>query len=805
MKLFVRALAIALCFTLKMGTLLADESATATQTPPIAQPSSGLKTPPPSEGTTAPSKPTSPKPPAAPQQAPSNPDDVAALNRIAGTCSTLFKDCSVIIQHIARLIHQARIGTFSTQNASLEFLAKANGILLQVQSTYISTPLTPEKLHIALRVAQNLSYTIREALEGGLTDLPSLSYERLTKRPKKPITSLKKLAYFALDTREIVDELQEFADKNGLNIFNRVYGSFSNLVFKSHIVPITIGLGALAFLTTTGVLAFGPESWLKWSPTLKKVRAALGINQNDPRADELAAKGECLDYLEAERRFTKTLTILGSITTIATGVSTLLSIPQIWTWTKTQAAKVDRYLRGTDYNLREGEQYVTDNDLDKPQFDYIRPILAPLYDILSYIRDPEGFIATGIPVAKGILIRGCPGSGKTEIAHAFAGHLNKLTGGRTAIIFVDIRELEIPDKFKEILQHAREIAPCVIFIDEVHLAARGLQIEKNPTAVTEFLKELDKLDRDQDPRNQIFVVLATNHPDLVYAPILRPGRISVIIDLANPHFEQRKTILASFCRTAAADPEAIDLDRLALITQGVTVSSLKKMFERALFLAKQSNEQIKFEHLYQAVDETIRHIIPGIHLTEQEREALAIHWAGVALAYVLLDCPVQLDAVTLQAIQRKVAEKPDWVAKMVNDNERIYQRMYGSIFAYNIDEFLLNRCTAQDPFMWCKIRLAGIVAEEVVLSVQSDYDKEAFQEAYETALARITHNMDLKKLPKAVQEELRLQAWQKVSEAVAALKELFAKNESKLRRLADELKKKEFMRIEQIRAVIDEA
>lgn len=179
---------------------------------------------------------------------------------------------------------------------------------------------------------------------------------------------------------------------------------------------------------------------------------------------------------------------------------------------------------------------------------------------------PELFVkrdGKSAPLKKrsGILLYGPPGTGKTMLAKAIANTFQcaflSIKGPELMNMYVGESEANIRRVFKI----ARENAPCVLFFDELDSvggrkdqSGGGSVMER---VVSQFLTELDSLqfmDSKKDPKNQmIFVVAATNRPDLLDPAFLRPGRFDrlIYLDVADS-IEAQAKLLEAVCKRLPA-------------------------------------------------------------------------------------------------------------------------------------------------------------------------------------------------------------------------------------------------------------
>jgi len=212
------------------------------------------------------------------------------------------------------------------------------------------------------------------------------------------------------------------------------------------------------------------------------------------------------------------------------------------------------------------------------------------------------FEKSGAKPPKGILLYGPPGTGKTMLAKALANE--------SEANFISIKGPELLSKWvgesesgiREIFRKAKQSAPTVVFFDEIDSVApvRGTGYsDSNVTerVVSQLLTELDGLEELQ----KVFVLAATNRPELVDPALLRPGRFDRVLKVPVPDKKARLEILKL---NTAGNPLApdVDLARIAEKTEGYTGADLAGIASTAVMIALQ-------EHIskYQTVEEARKH------------------------------------------------------------------------------------------------------------------------------------------------------------------------------------------------------
>ncbi len=206
------------------------------------------------------------------------------------------------------------------------------------------------------------------------------------------------------------------------------------------------------------------------------------------------------------------------------------------------------------------------------------------------LKHPDAFRRLGIRPARGFLLYGPPGTGKTLIAKAVAreSEANFIAAKSSDLLSKWYGESE--QQVSRLFQRARQVAPTVIFIDEIDSLApqRGGGGLGEP-AVTErvvntILAEMDGLEE----ANGIVVIGATNRPTLLDPALLRPGRFDEMVYIPVPDRDGRRKILGIHTSEMPVADD-VDLDMLAERTQGYTGADLEDLVRRAGLHALREN------------------------------------------------------------------------------------------------------------------------------------------------------------------------------------------------------------------------
>jgi transitional endoplasmic reticulum ATPase len=207
------------------------------------------------------------------------------------------------------------------------------------------------------------------------------------------------------------------------------------------------------------------------------------------------------------------------------------------------------------------------------------------------LKHPEAFKRMGIRPAKGFLLYGPPGTGKTLLAKATAreAEANFIATKSSDLLSKWYGESE--QQIARLFARARQVAPTVIFIDEldslVPVRGGGLgEPQVTERVVNTILAEMDGLEE----LGSVVVIGATNRPNLVDPALLRPGRFDELIYVSVPDEAGRRHILGIHTAKMPLG-EDVDLDALARRTERFTGADLEDLVRRAgLFALRASME-----------------------------------------------------------------------------------------------------------------------------------------------------------------------------------------------------------------------
>jgi transitional endoplasmic reticulum ATPase len=197
------------------------------------------------------------------------------------------------------------------------------------------------------------------------------------------------------------------------------------------------------------------------------------------------------------------------------------------------------------------------------------------------LKHPEAFKRLGIRPAKGFLLYGPPGTGKTMLAKATAreSEANFIATKSSDLLSKWYGESE--QQIARLFARARQVAPTVIFIDELDslVPARGGGMgepQVTERVVNTILAEMDGLEE----LNNVVLIGATNRPNLIDPALLRPGRFDELIYVGTPDTAGRRRILAIHTKGMPLAKD-VDLESLAQRTERFTGADLEDLVRRA--------------------------------------------------------------------------------------------------------------------------------------------------------------------------------------------------------------------------------
>ncbi|MCL2629429.1 MAG: ATP-dependent zinc metalloprotease FtsH [Alphaproteobacteria bacterium] len=256
-------------------------------------------------------------------------------------------------------------------------------------------------------------------------------------------------------------------------------------------------------------------------------------------------------------------------------------------------------------------------------------------ELVDFLKRPAEFSKLGARLPRGVLLSGAPGTGKTLLARAVAGEANvpffSSSGSEFSGILVGLGV----SKVRELFKLAKQNAPCIVFIDEIDAIGqkrgKGLMSDHDrEQTLNQLLIEMDGFENNSG----IIVIAATNRPDILDSALLRPGRFDRQVYIELPDKDGRRDILKIYAEKLKLDG-SVDLDVTARGTSGFSGAELANLMNEAALLAvRRKSKTVSAKDLDNARDKILMGPEKSIKMTDNDKKLAAYHEAGHAFLSV---------------------------------------------------------------------------------------------------------------------------------------------------------------------------
>ena len=221
-------------------------------------------------------------------------------------------------------------------------------------------------------------------------------------------------------------------------------------------------------------------------------------------------------------------------------------------------------------------------------------------EVIEPLHNPEEYHRYGITIPNGMLLYGPPGCGKTFFAKHFAEEVGfnfmEITPATLKSKWINATQENIAKMFQE----AEANAPTIIFIDELDdlLKDRSLAEDKGMSGINEFLAQMDRTGE-----KGIFIIGATNKPDILDPAVLRAGRLEKKYYLGVPDKDARESLFKLYLKNRPYD-FGLDYEMLANMTQNYVSADIQLIVNDASRIALKRHSKITMELLTNTIKNT---------------------------------------------------------------------------------------------------------------------------------------------------------------------------------------------------------
>jgi len=355
----------------------------------------------------------------------------------------------------------------------------------------------------------------------------------------------------------------------------------------------------------------------------------------------------------------------------------------------------------------------------------IEDVKDELEEIIDFLRYPAKYREYDISLPKGVLLIGPPGVGKTLIAKAVAGEADVPFFYQSAASFVQIYVGMGAKRVSELFAKAKEMAPSIIFIDELDAVGKsrgGQSNEEREATLNQLLTEMDGFEESSG----VMVIAATNKIEVLDEALLRAGRFDRRVHIGLPDFTERVSTLNLYLK---GKKHNINVERIANMTIGFNSAALATLVnEAALYALRMNKESIETSDMESVKEKVLlgKHKIKTYN--EEERKIQALYQAAKAVTASWLDVEFEKVGIISSSF---IPHHNEILSKTVLINElkvllagRIAtQKVYGELFTNAKEDIKSAKVLAHkiiEEFAMTKEYFASVHEAQKLLDEASD-------------------------------------------------------------------------------------
>jgi ATP-dependent metalloprotease FtsH len=336
----------------------------------------------------------------------------------------------------------------------------------------------------------------------------------------------------------------------------------------------------------------------------------------------------------------------------------------------------------------------------------VEDVKEELYEVIDFLRHPEKYREYDISLPKGVLLVGPPGVGKTLIAKAVAGEANVPFFYQSAASFVQIYVGMGAKRVSELFTKAKEMAPSIIFIDEIDAVGKsrgGQSNEEREATLNQLLTEMDGFEESSG----VMVIAATNKIEVLDEALLRAGRFDRRVHIPLPDFKER---VSNMELNLKSKKHKIDIEKIARTTIGFNSAALATLVNEAALNALRLGKKIIDDNDIEAVKDKVllgKHKVQNF--SDKERQIQALYQAAKAVTASWLE--VNYDKIGIIS-SNFIPHHNEILSKTILENE-LKVLLAGRIATHKkYDELFTN---AKEDIKSAKI-LAHTITEEYAMN-----------------------------------------------------------------------------------------
>jgi len=270
----------------------------------------------------------------------------------------------------------------------------------------------------------------------------------------------------------------------------------------------------------------------------------------------------------------------------------------------------------------------------------IKDVKEELEEIIDFLKEPQKYRNLDIRLPKGVLLVGPPGVGKTLISKAVAGEAGVPFFYQSGASFVHIYVGMGAKRVSELFKKAKELAPSIIFIDEIDAVGKSRGEFRNDEREATLNQLLTEMDGFEDSSG-VIVIGATNKVDMLDEALLRAGRFDRRIHISLPDLEDRVKTLELYL---TQKPNRVDIEQVARMTVGFNSAALDTLTnEAAIFAMREGRTTVETSDFEAVKDKVLSGKRKILSFTEEERKIQAVYQGAKAVIATWLD--VEFDKI----------------------------------------------------------------------------------------------------------------------------------------------------------------